>query len=149
LVGKRISCSKDDLHELYQYTNRDEGLLFATSQLANQAGVSGVANLLFGQGGRDGQDKVPLLLSGGDRVMFSMGTGHCDITKRAGQIVVSNEQQFDGSVMAFSVNGGDGMKPLSDFGITHIGIRISVRLRRVGDSIALELHESTLRITTG
>lgn len=149
LAGTRISCSKEDLRQLYEYTNRDEGLLFATSQLANQAGVSGVANLLFGQGGRDGQAKVPLLQSGGERIMFSMGPGNCNITKQSGQIVVSNEQQFDGSVMAFSVNGDGAMKPLSDFGITHIGIRISVKLRRVANRIDVELHESTLRITTG
>jgi hypothetical protein len=150
LLGKRISCSKADLHELYEFTDSDEGLLFATSQLASQAGVPGVPALLFNQGGRDGQAKVPLIQTGGQRVIPNMGSGGCEITKSGSQIVLSNEQQFDGSVMGFPVDGmdlGQG-KPLSDFGITHIGIRISAKLRRAGDRIEVELHESTLRITT-
>lgn len=150
LVDKRTTCSKADLHQLYEFTGRDEGLLFATSQLASQAGVPGVASMLFGQGGRDGPTKVPLIQSGGERVMFSIGTGGCEITKRAGQIVISNEMQFDGSVMGFNPAALDAFpKPLSEFGITHIGIRISARLRRVADRIEVDLHESTLRITTG
>jgi len=152
LDGVRTSCSKEDLQELFQFVDRDEGLLFATSQIATQAGVAGAATVLFAQGGRDGRTKVPLIQSGGERLMFAIGGGGCDITKPADQIVISCELQIRGDMVGFSVDPVTGPSPpkaLSLFGINHIGILISARLRRAGNRIAVELREATLRITTG
>jgi len=151
LGGAMKKCTKADLRELFEFVNRDEGLLFATSQLATQGGVGGVPAMLFGQGGRDGQAKVPLIQTGGDRVMIVMGEGHCAITKFGNQIVVSIELQYAGNVDGFPVGDGNpGLpKPLTEFGITHIGIRVSVRLWRAGNRIEMALVETTLRITTG
>ena len=147
LQGNPTRCDKVGLRQLYEFTGRDEGLLFTISQLATQASLSGTPNMLFMTGGRNGEQKVPLLRSCDQRIYFSMGGGNCDITKEGGQIVVSNDQQYDGNVDGFSTEGDH--KPLSGFGITQIGIRLSVKLRRHGKTILLELHESTLRITTG
>jgi len=61
--------------------------------------------------------------------------------------VVTVDLQYDGNVLGFGT-GPEGPKPLSQFGITNIGIRIAVRLGRTGDRIDLQLTESTLRITT-
>ena len=147
LRGARITCSKEDLAQLFQFTNRDEGLLFATSQAANQGSVGAVPALLLTKGGRDGQREVPLIQIGADRVFPNMGAGHCNITKNGNQIVVTIDLQYDGNVLGFGT-GPEGPKPLAEFGITQIGIRISVRLGHAGDRIELELIESTLRITT-
>ena len=40
LRGERISCSQEDIAKLFQFCDRDEGLMYAVSQMASQAGVA-------------------------------------------------------------------------------------------------------------
>jgi hypothetical protein len=151
LNGVRTSCSREDLRTLFEFVDRDDGLLYATSQIATQAGVAGAATILFAQGGRDGRTNVPLIRSGGDRVMFGIGGGGCNITRHQGQILISCEIEVRGDMMGFSVDPRTGPSPpqaLSLYGINHIGILISAVVRRAGNRIAVELREATLRITT-
>ncbi len=147
LDGERITCSQEHLQRLYQFTNSDEGLLFATSQVASQACVGGVANIILTSGGRDGQTPVPLIQIGPERVFpnFPPTGQYQNITKDGNQVVVSASRQFTGNDLGF---GTAEPKPLIDFGISHISFVVSVRLKRVGNRIELNLSDSTLRITT-
>ena len=147
LDGERITCSQEHLQRLYQFTNSDEGLLFATSQVASQACVGGVANIILTSGGRDGQTPVPLIQIGPERVFpnFPPTGQYQNITKDGNQVVVSASRQFTGNDLGF---GTAEPKPLIDFGISHISFVVSVRLKRVGNRIELNLTDSTLRITT-
>lgn len=150
LRGERLSCSEEDIAKLYRFANRDEGMMFAISQLSSQAGVSGLHTMILEMGGRDGQNPVPLIQVGADRLCFQYGPGGCNITKSGNMVIISSGFEWEGNAVVYTRNGiqmGD-FKPLSEFGITSVVIRFAVALQRIGNRIDLQLHESKLRIVT-
>jgi len=150
LVGERISCNAEGISKLFRFVGRDEGLMFAVSQMACQAGVPCLPTTIIEMGGRDGNAQVPLILIGGDRVVPTFGTGGANITKLGNQILVSSQFQWQGNDVAYARNGmvmGD-IKTLAEFGITSMLIRFTISLVRSGSRIDMQIHESLLRIVT-
>lgn len=150
LRGARISCSQEDLAKLYQFVNRDEGLMYAVSQVANQAGVPSLLSTMLLEGGRDGATKVPLIQIGGERLIPVFGRGGSNITKSGNAIVISAKFQWQGNDNACTRQGMvmSDVKPLVEFGISSMVVQFAVALQRTGNRITMEVHESTLRIVT-
>ncbi len=156
LNGRFIKCNPRDIRSLHEFLGRDDGLLFAVSQIATQSCIPGIPTFLFNMGGRERNRNVALIQTGDHWIIpgqdqqnpYERGNTRCDITRSGEWILISNEQKFNGNSQALDQH--DTPHRLSDFGIRELRIRIEIRTRRppLSERIVWELHDFMLRITT-
>jgi hypothetical protein len=146
LGGLAVTCSSESLARLYEFVIRDEGLLFAVSQLSSQSGVACLSTYVLNQGGLDGQKRVPLIQFGFERLLPSIGKGESHISKLSDAILVKSKIDIPGSVQTPTTDGSD--HPLRYYGVASISAEFAVTLERKGNRIEMQLYQATLRIVT-
>lgn len=150
LDGVKVNCRSESLANFYKFLSRDEGLLFAVSQLSTQAGVAGMATLVLMKGGSDGQTRLPLIQCGFERLQPNIGKGNSHVSKLGNSILIESTLEIPGSAQTFARAGWEmrGPLPLRDFGVASIRAEFAVTLQRQGNRIDIQLHRATLRIVT-
>jgi hypothetical protein len=132
-----------NVRNLYQQMNNDEGLLFAVSQLASQAGVVSLpsALMVFSQYRNERQAQMtPLVTHGGRELVPVQGSDGADISfpqGAGGPVRLTVDTTLAGTSACLElVNGQNGpTSALADFGVTRVTFRIAVDVFRRGNRI--------------
>jgi hypothetical protein len=156
LVAGDLTQAAASVRNLYQRLNRDEGLLFAVSQLANQAGVASLpAHLLAHTTYANYQQGrfVPLVVHRGKEVIPSVGYGTVDLTwpqGPQGSVRLTVETSFSGTTSCAELEDGviGSGRSLAEYAVSRVDLRIAVDVSRLGSRIDLAVAKAKLKLTS-
>jgi hypothetical protein len=151
--GVLTKCDASGLKRLLEFTGKDEGMMFAISQAANQASVAGAPAMILTKGVKVQGQEVPLLEAANERIFLLPYAGTAEVSRQNAGFVVTANMTMDGNQQAFSFkNGamdqGTGRTRLLDFGISNFEMEIAVSLARAGNRINLALTKAEFVVTT-
>ena len=143
LNGNPIQVKKEpnSLQQLFDLTDRDEGLMWVVSQIVNQASLGAVPFFLINGAAQNDNPFLILPNSKRLRVLATKRGFRIDIrSKKKGVLNLTCEHIFDKTTLVVPNERGDP-RPLSDFRINSVKVIVGVEVIRIDNSFKIGVSE--------